>query len=345
MKRIFPEQLANALSQHLASLYVLAGDDPLLLVEAEDQIRQVASSQGFDEKCRLTLDNHTDWDTIFERMQAMGLFFQRQIIHLVCPENLSANVQQHLLTLVKNLHSDILLILQLPKWNKTLEKQKWFVAGSQVENSAIIPCQTPTYEQLPHYIQQRAKRMGLTLEEKVLPLLCYHYEGNLLALKQTLDLLSLLYPDGKLSLSRVEKVVEEACIFTVFQWVEALLLGQGQRAEHILCHLQQEDVHVVILLRTLQRELTTLLQLTQVEKGINIDSPLATSQLRQKFDKLGIWQNRRGQYLSAIHRLTYRQLFEVIQDLAKLECQAKQTFQPSIWQELGLLGYRLSAGQ
>ena len=41
--------------------------------------------------------------------------------------------------------------------------------------------------------------MGLSADEEAVQLLCYSYENNLLALKQALQLLDLLYPDHKTS--------------------------------------------------------------------------------------------------------------------------------------------------
>lgn len=50
MNRIFPEQLNHHLAQSLARVYLLQGQDPLLLSETEDTLCQVANQQGFDEK-------------------------------------------------------------------------------------------------------------------------------------------------------------------------------------------------------------------------------------------------------------------------------------------------------
>ena len=50
MNRIFPEQLNHHLAQGLARVYLLQGQDPLLLSETEDTLCQVANQQGFDEK-------------------------------------------------------------------------------------------------------------------------------------------------------------------------------------------------------------------------------------------------------------------------------------------------------
>ena len=66
-----------------------------------------------------------------------------------------------------------------------------------------VSCQTPEYAQLPRWLAARAKQNQLQLDEAASQLLCYCYEGNLLALAQALERLSLLWPDGKLTLPRV----------------------------------------------------------------------------------------------------------------------------------------------
>ena len=51
---------------------------------------------------------------------------------------------------------------------------------------------------LPNWLAARAKMMDLQIESEAAQLLCYSYEGNLLALKQILQLLQLHFTDGKL---------------------------------------------------------------------------------------------------------------------------------------------------
>lgn len=78
-----------------------------------------------------------------------------------------------------------------------------------------------------------------------------------MALAQALERLSLLWPDGKLTLPRVEQAVNDAAHFTPFHWVDALLMGKSKRALHILQQLRLEGSEPVILLRTLQRAAAT----------------------------------------------------------------------------------------
>ena len=342
MNRIFPEQLNQHLSQRLAKVYFLVGQDPLLLSESEDAIYKTANQQGFDEKNSIQIDSQTDWAQLVESCQSMGLFFNKQVMVLNLPENFTALLQKNLQEFISVLHDDILLILQIAKLAKANENQAWFIELNQYETSAIlVNCQTPTAENLPRWVKNRTKAMGLDADDEAIQQLCYSYENNLLALKQTLQLLDLLHPDHKLNYNRVISVVEQSSIFTPFQWIDALLVGKANRAKRILKGLQAEDVQPVILLRTLQRELFTLLELTKPQQRIVTKEKLPIQQIKTEFDRLKIWQNRRPLFLSAIQRLTYQKLYEIIQELANIERLAKQEFSDEVWIKLADLSVKI----
>ena len=294
MIRIYPEQLAAQLREGLRACYLLCGNEPLLLQESRDLLRQAAQQQQFSEHYSISLDAHTDWDAIFGICRAMSLFASRQTLLLIFPENgPTAPIGEQLTKLATLLHEDILLILRGPRLTKAQENSARFKALSP--HGALVSCQTPEQAQLPRWVATRAKAMKLELDDAANQLLCYCYEGNLLALSQALERLSLLHPDGKLTLPRVEQAVNDAAHFTPFHWLDALLAGKSKRARHILQQLQQEDVEPVILLRTLQRELLLLLTLQR---------RMASAPLRTLFDQHKVWQNRRPLVTRALQRLS-----------------------------------------
>ncbi|WP_419793040.1 DNA polymerase III subunit delta [Serratia fonticola] len=331
MIRLYPEQLAAQLREGLRACYLLSGNEPLLLQESQDLIRQAAQQQQFTEHYSISLDVHTDWDAIFSICQAMSLFASRQTLLLIFPENgPTAPIGEQLVKLAALLHDDILLVLRGPRLTKAQENSAWFKALSA--NGVMVSCQTPEQAQLPRWVAQRAKSMQLDLDDAANQLLCYCYEGNLLALSQALERLSLLHPDGKLTLPRVEQAVNDAAHFSPFHWLDAVLAGKSKRAWHILRQLQQEDVEPVILLRTLQRELLMLL---------NLQRRMAHTPLRTLFDQLKVWQNRRSLITQALQRLSGEQLRQAVHLLAQIELTLKKDYGQSVWPELETLSMLL----
>ncbi|MCG5050159.1 DNA polymerase III subunit delta [Pectobacterium brasiliense] len=331
MIRLYPEQLTTQLHEGLRGCYLVFGSDPLLLQESLDSIKRVAQQHEFSEHFSFILDLHTDWDAIFSTCQALSLFASRQSLLLVLPENgPNAGMGENLVKLSGLLHPDILLILRGHKLTKAQENSAWFKALAQ--DSVYINCLTPEQAQLPRWVAQRAKSMKLTLDDQATQLICYCYEGNLLALSQALERLALLYPDGKLTLPRVESAVNDAAHFTPFHWLDALLAGKGKRAWHILQQLKQEDCEPIILLRTLQRE---LLQLLALKRRMS-DTPLRTL-----FDQQKVWQNRRDLLTQALQRLSLQQLQQAVRLLTQVEITLKQDYGQSVWSELESLAMLL----
>ena len=331
MIRIYPEQLGAQLREGLRACYLLQGSEPLLLQEAQDAIRAAAQQQGFTEHFSVTLEAGTDWDDIFSLCQSLSLFASRQTLLLILPDNgPTAAMSEQLLTLGTLLHPDILLVLRTGKLTKAQENSTWYKALSQ--NGVLVPCQTPEQAQLPRWVSTRAKKLQLQLDDAANQLLCYCYEGNLLALAQALERLSLLWPDGKLTLPRVEQAVNDAAHFTPFHWVDALLAGKGKRSLHILHQMRSEESEPVILLRTLQRDLLLL---------VNLQRQQAQTPLRTLFDQQRVWQNRRTLFSSALERLSGARLREAVRLLARIELTLKQDYGRSVWSELETLSLLL----
>lgn len=331
MTRIYPEQLASQLQDALRGRYLLWGNEPLLLQESQDLIRQAALQQGFTEHFSFSLDANTDWDEIFSLCQALSLFASRQSLTLILPDSApNAAMAEKLLQLSTLLHEDLLLILRGQKLTKVQENSAWFKALSL--HSVYVSCLTPEHQKLPQWVSMRAKKMNLQLETEANQLLCYCYEGNLLALSQALERLSLLYPDGKLTLHRVEDTVNDAAHFTPYHWIDALLDGKPKRAWHILNQLRREDTEAVILLRSIQRELILLLTLKRQS---------ATTPLKNLLDQHRVWQNRRPLLTSALQRLTLTQLHNAINLLMQAELKAKLDYSQPVWPDLESLSMLL----
>lgn len=324
MVRVWPEQLRAQLKEGLRAAYLLTGNDPLLLQESQDAIRQAAQEQGFDEHHTRQIDNQTDWEKIFSITRALSLFASRQTLLLVLPDNgPNAAINDKLAELVNLLHDDLLLVVRTAKLTKAQENAAWY--GALSSRGVMVNCQTPEQAQLPRWVANRAKSRQLVLDDAACQLLCYCYEGNLLALAQALDRLALLWPDGKLTLPRVEQAVNDAAHFTPFHWVDALLAGKSKRALHILQQLRLEGGEPVILLRTVQRELLLMVTL----KRQSSHTPL-----RNLFDQHRVWQNRRGLMADALNRMSEDQLRQGVSLLSQIELTLKQDYGQSVWQEL-----------
>lgn len=330
--RIFADKLAENLERKFFPIYLLMGNEPLLLQESKDLLYKSAKDKGFLDKQRFTLDKQVDWNLIFDCCQALSLFSNQQIIELELPETgVTAASAKELVNLTTMLNPDILLIVIGNKLSRAQENTKWFKALHQ--NGLLVSCNSPELRQLPLFVQQRCRKLKLTPDAEAIQMLAQWHEGNLLALAQSLEKLALLYPDGKLTMPRVEAALSRHNHFTPFQWTDALLAGQAKRAQRILRQLHAEGQEAIILLRTIQKELFLLIEMRQ-----SFDHGSAFGKI---FDQHRIWQNKRPLYTSALQRLNLAFLQRQVHLLCQLELSVKTTFDQDPWPKLSQLSIEL----
>ena len=80
-----PEQLAAQLDKPLAPLYVLHGNEPLLVLEADDAIRAAARKQGYAEREVLVAGQGFRWSELQSAAGNLSLFGASKLVDLRIP--------------------------------------------------------------------------------------------------------------------------------------------------------------------------------------------------------------------------------------------------------------------
>ena len=87
------EQLVSRLSasaDKLPKVVLINGNEPLLIEEALDSVREVFKRIGFDERIKYQLESGFDWGSLTGVGQAMSLFSERRLIEFRVPNKLGA---------------------------------------------------------------------------------------------------------------------------------------------------------------------------------------------------------------------------------------------------------------
>lgn len=325
MIKIYANQLNTKLEQDNSWRYFLTvGNDPYLQDIAQTKITETLRLRGFSEQTVFIIDNQTNWDSIYENSRSMSLFSNLTLIILQFSDHsLNASTAKKLDELSKSISPDVSLLICLPQMTKSQESAHWVKTLS--DHLLIISCNTPDINQLPNWINQQLQNHDLTIEKQGIELLCYFYEGNLLALSQMIEQLKLLYPDGKISYSQLESNLEDCAIFTPFHLIDAMLMSKAKRVVHILQQLKTNDTVPLILLRTIQRELIQL---------INLKKDAAKSNLKVAYDNYKVWQNRRNIITPYLNKTSLEQLYKNLNILTELEIALKSDYEAPIWENL-----------
>ena len=76
--QISAADLAHELKRGVAPLYVVYGDEPLLVIEAGDQIRAAARGAGCDDREVLVVEPGFKWEALLGATRNLGLFGGRR---------------------------------------------------------------------------------------------------------------------------------------------------------------------------------------------------------------------------------------------------------------------------
>ncbi|KJY85495.1 DNA polymerase III subunit delta [Vibrio galatheae] len=333
--RIFADRLMEQLSKQLHPTYLIFGNEPLLIQESRQAIQKAALVQGFEERHRFAIDNSFNWSLVYDCCQAMSLFSSKQIIELELPDTgTNAAIAKELLAVSELLHSDVILVVIGSKLTKAQENAKWF--KTLANQGCWVNCLTPDLQRLPQFVQARCRALHLKPDQEAVQMLAQWHEGNLFALTQSLEKLALLYPDGVLTLVRLEESLSRHNHFTAFHWVDALLAGKAKRSQRILRQLEAEGTESVILIRTIQKELVQLLSMANQAK---------LQPLNQVFESFRIWQSKRPLYSLALNRLQPEKIIQLLQLLTKAELLAKTQYEQPSWPLLHQLSAEICLAQ
>lgn len=138
--RIKAEQLPQYLEKHLAPLYTIFGNEPLLVIEATDLIRKKARKQGFTEQEIFVIDNTFRWPDLLNTCNNPSLFGEQKLIDVRLPTGKPGReggkvIEDYCRALPQNKAQESVTLITLPKMDKQSQSTKWFKA---IENAGIM---------------------------------------------------------------------------------------------------------------------------------------------------------------------------------------------------------------
>lgn len=251
-------QLDQALGRGLANLYLVSGDEPLLVDEAADSIRAAARTAGYAERSVFFIDRHFDWDELRQATQSLSLFAERRFFELRLPSGKPDKGAALLIDLAARPPPDAVCLVITGKLDKKAADAPWVRA---VEKGGVwVPVWPVETAALPGWLRARAQALKVEMDPEAARLICDRVEGNLLAAKQELEKLALLASAQRITAELVLRSVGDSARYDVFQLSEAAAAGDAQRALRILLGLKSEGTEPTLILWALIRELRGLWQ-------------------------------------------------------------------------------------
>lgn len=290
-----PEQLVAQLrTGGLRPACLIAGPEPLRVLEAADAVRAAARQEGFAEREVYEAEGQRepDWAAMSASFRAPSLFASRRLIELRLPSGKPGKEgAQVIAEYCDDPPPDVALLVTAGDWSRQ-HGGKWSEAIARVGHVAIAWPVKP--HELTGWIEQRLRAKGLKADNAAVQILTDRVEGNLLAAAQEIDKLALLTDGGVLDAARMESLVADAARFDVFRVIDAAMNGQPAQVARMLANLRAEGEAVPALLGMVVMELQRGAALARVaERGGN---------LAAEFKAQRVWDTKQPMYKRALQR-------------------------------------------
>ncbi len=290
--KLKPDQLSRHLDEPLKSVYLVSGDEPLLMQESCDLIRNKARENGFSER-DLLYGEPGDCETLMAVSETMSLFAEQKIMEFRFQKVPLQQFQDAFQNWCENPPQDQLLLISCPKLDKKACNKAWYKKilslGFHVE---VWPVDA---EHLPGWLANRARKSGLNLENNAIRVLADRIEGNLLAAQQEIERLSLLYGDADdITAEMMKQYVGDNSRFSTFELLEASFAGNASRLTRILSGLKLEGEAAAKVNGLLVYELRNLTKMAwEHDKGKSI---------AQVLKDFYVWGNKKTGYTKSLQR-------------------------------------------
>lgn len=322
MAKINADQLAQHCSGQLLPVYIISGDESLLVQESCDNLRKAARAQGFSERELYHTDGGLDWQQLLQSANSMSLFAERKIIE-VRSHNAKPNdvAKKALEEYCKNPSPDTLLLLVFPKIDRNTQKAKWFKALDAVGGSIQIWPISPKF--FSRWINLRLKAEGLKANSDAVSILASKVEGNLLACVQEIEKLKLVADGNLIDGHTMANAVVDSARYDVFTLVDRATGGDARAAIRTLQGLREEGTEAPVILWALAREIRALSALLFAkQQGANFDTVA-----RQH----GIFDKRIPLIRQALNRLKIGQLRLLLRQCALADRAIKGASEQNPW--------------
>ncbi len=334
--RLSAEQTESHLSKKFAPVYLVHGDEALLVLEAADAIRAAARKRGHTEREVLFVERGFDWSEFTHSAANQSLFGDRKIVELrLASGKPAAAAAQAIESYCGNPNPDVALLITMPRIEGSgWWKSAWFTAVDSA--GVVIEAPSVSRAQLPQWISRRLARQRQSAGAESLELMADRVEGNLLAANQEVLKLALLSPEGELSPEDIRSAVSSVARYDFETLAEALYAGDFAYYARILDGLRGEGESAAGLAWRLGDELATLLRISsQLGSGRPLDRLFAENR---------VWRGAQPRCEKALKRLGPKRLQAAVLHVARIERASKGVGAGEPWDEFLTLGLELPHG-
>lgn len=328
-----PEQLGAHLRKNLAPLYLVFGEEILLAQEAADAVRAAARQKGYSERECLTVEPGFHWPVLGQLASSPSLFVQQRLLELRMGDAKPGEAGTKAFSeYAARPAEDAVLLITAGKLDWQTRKSRWFTT---LENAGVVVAAQPVEgRRLADWIEGRLRDRGLQPEPEAIALLSARVEGNLLAAAQEIEKLALIATDQLLTADTVRSAVGDSARYSIYDFVDAALLGQPERVIRILDGLRNEGMEPVLVNWALHREIRLLAALAFARDHRQPQEAV--------FAAHKVWDKRKPLLQQTLQRLALADCRSLLEACVQIDHAIKGVAPGAPWEALLAAGIRLA---
>jgi len=312
--KIYPEKLAGELGRGIAPIYLVSGDEPLLVQESCDLVRKALRDGGYTERDLFHVEGNFDWEQVLFSANSMSLFAEQKILELRMPSAKPGDKGGAALTaFAESPPQDTVILLVMGKLDAQSQRAKWFKA---VESAGVFVQVWPIdVDRMPRWINERFKRCGLTASREAVDALVDRIEGNLLAAIQEIERLRLVCSDNRIGLNDIVEGVADSSRYDVFALIDAAVGQDHLRTLKIVKGLQIEGTEILYITAMLARELRSLAAMaSKLGEGQSVDAAISSSR---------VWPKRKAIVARCLRSHRLESLLQLQSEVSRIDKMVK----------------------
>ena len=255
--QVKPEALRARLEKGLSPIYLVSGDETLLVEEACDAILAAARRQGYSERRVVHVESGFNWGELIAEAASQSLFAERKVIDLRPPANkFDRKASDILREYAAAQHEDVLLLIRTGRLEGRQRSSAWFKALDKA--GTIVLIWPVGVRELPRWLAARLRDAGLELNRDAFAYLAERVEGNLLAAVQEIEKLKLLDLHQPIDARSIAAAVEDTAHYDAYELIDAAFAGDAKRVQRVQRTLHEEGVAIMALLGAFTSQLRRL---------------------------------------------------------------------------------------
>ncbi len=321
-----PHQLEQRLQrQGIAPFYYVAGNEFVLVEESIQTLVDSARETGFDEVVRTEVAGKDDWESVFTEASSSALFAEKRLflVNLTRRQwdrNSTATIEQYL----KDPDPNSVLVVRGSTFDYQQRRLAWFkLLTSKAEVVIAEPLPPPQFR---GWIENRSNSLKLRITEEALDTLADLTQGNLLAARQELTKLQLVFLKSDEAISVEHLTQLDSSTGNMFELLDSACYGNFKMIGQQLMAVIRNGTDPLAIIGLLSLQLRRMHSLAL---GENI--PMSRMRMRP--------------LESAVRRLGHREIEQLIFECTHIDSQRKGILTGDPWESVHALLLRIAGSK